>query len=1248
VSFRRRTCVISAAAFWILIVLMSLGVAVFADETNLITNPGFESGEQGGLPVGWSARGANRDWVKLLDEDAYAGSWKVGLYTPADRTSGWGIQSEKIPVTPGCTYEAAGMVKLFGARTQIYIEYYDGANKRIKPYVGEMRDNDEWTLLSIVGEAPEGSVYARVLLYMPPNVPSTYAYFDEITFHEKFKAEEQVMEEDTKRNPGTFYVSPRGDDKNSGSLDSPWATPEYAARRAIPGDTIIFLPGEYAGVLRPVRSGTAEAPIVFKALERRTARLIGEAGAAYALDISRVEHIHIEGFHIKPQSPQGRWLLVDQAKHIRIDDVRMEDARGGMPFLITHSEHIQVRDSIIQRYEGGNMARVGDSAYILFEGNSISRTGHSPFQFYPERSTRNVVIRGNVFHAAWGRNFEFFGTDSILFEHNIVANAFDGGRSASTNAKFAVEHGIFRFNRVFRNWGGALHLYTFREQWLSHIRLYNNVFDDNYEYGIAVSDAEAQMRDVVFVNNIFSRNDVHGGLRQVQFQSMGVPESGSHGERIPRVRFMNNVVSAGDSAFTDTIAFGGHRLDIDTLESDTWRQLVPSNQAVHFADNRVLSPRFVDEETYNHALEAGSPLIDGGGFLTRTVGAGEGRTIRVEDAMYFYDGFDIEGEQGDLVAVGSSDQVARIVKVDYETDEITLDRTVSWKDGDPVSLCWSGPAPDIGVYEHGAGGRPSVQVAAMPFLVRPGEEVSFSAVLHGIDDPVEIKWHLGDGTIAFGPEVKHAYDESYDYPVRVKVTTKSGEVFRGTGYVVVEQERSVNEPLLHSTFDKDDEDWWWYWKCYRPEPVAWNQQIDGASGNGVLRIANPGGGTLPLRVAPVEWDIDRYPWVFLRYRLSPGTPVGLYVHGFADSEGRGRKKWLAVTAGARSARTGQMPPYELIDDGEWHVLLMDVRHVRSDFRDIRVLKGLGMESVSASQEGDTYWLDEVAILPDESLGDDEWQGKLLDRQLGHVDILSPIEGAAVTGELLPDLSLVRYAPGDDWPIRQITVSVDDRIVFTASDALELADLRIDTDAFIDGSHELAVTLIDEAGATMTRRLRFIVRNWQVMRDLFEPPQQWSFFGETMTADMSKTSAESKGWTYTSELEPSVYGELTGKIKVTGDEEYLVWDAPGLRDFKVIFYTTLDEAETLVTAEAATGDSQWISLPVTLTETETKVSQGVRWTRYTMSGIGPEGREAAAFRLRVGANVPAHALGIEEVELEMRYGPASTDERPAGI
>ena len=43
----------------------------------------------------------------------------------------------------------------------------------------------------------------------------------------------------------TYYVSPEGDNNNSGNRENPWKTPGYASRQLQPGDTLIILGGEY-------------------------------------------------------------------------------------------------------------------------------------------------------------------------------------------------------------------------------------------------------------------------------------------------------------------------------------------------------------------------------------------------------------------------------------------------------------------------------------------------------------------------------------------------------------------------------------------------------------------------------------------------------------------------------------------------------------------------------------------------------------------------------------------------------------------------------------------------------------------------------------------------------------------------------------------------------------------------------------------------------------------------------------------
>ena len=66
----------------------------------------------------------------------------------------------------------------------------------------------------------------------------------------------------------TYYVAPPasgGADANSGTLGAPWATLQRAANGRVPGDTVIVLPGTYAGFnVGGGVSGTAAAPITFR------------------------------------------------------------------------------------------------------------------------------------------------------------------------------------------------------------------------------------------------------------------------------------------------------------------------------------------------------------------------------------------------------------------------------------------------------------------------------------------------------------------------------------------------------------------------------------------------------------------------------------------------------------------------------------------------------------------------------------------------------------------------------------------------------------------------------------------------------------------------------------------------------------------------------------------------------------------------------------------------------------------------
>ena len=94
-----------------------------------------------------------------------------------------------------------------------------------------------------------------------------------------------------------------------------------------------------------------------------------------------------------------------------------------------------------------------------------------------------------------------------------------------------------------------------------------------------------------------------------------------------------------------------------------------------------------------------STARDAGSWLTGVAGAnGLSDTFVVDDANFFTDGWGII--EGDLIQIEGQRKTVRIVKVNYESREITTDRQVELTKGSGVALAFSGLAPDLGAYEY--------------------------------------------------------------------------------------------------------------------------------------------------------------------------------------------------------------------------------------------------------------------------------------------------------------------------------------------------------------------------------------------------------------------------------------------------------------------------------------------------------------------------------------------------------------------
>jgi hypothetical protein len=114
------------------------------------------------------------------------------------------------------------------------------------------------------------------------------------------------------------------------------------------------------------------------------------------------------------------------------------------------------------------------------------------------------------------------------------------------------------------------------------------------------------------------------------------------------------------------------------------------------------APGFVNETLNDFRLAVGSRMIDAGGPLTTATAAGSGTSLRVEDASYFYDGYTIPGEVGDSIQIIGQPATAVVVAINYATNTLTLDSSLTWAAGAGVALRHSGARPDLGAFEFGA------------------------------------------------------------------------------------------------------------------------------------------------------------------------------------------------------------------------------------------------------------------------------------------------------------------------------------------------------------------------------------------------------------------------------------------------------------------------------------------------------------------------------------------------------------------
>jgi len=531
-------------------------------------------------------------------------------------------------------------------------------------------------------------------------------------------------EEDPLVAPSTsYYVDNNGDDSNDGLTPStPWKTigkVNSAMLNSIinNGDDIYFNRGDTFDdtYLLMRKCGTASDTMIVGAYGTGSRPIFN--GNAYGIHWNVVGsgYIRFENLDINGSASQGISFYKEDTKSVTFANVTVRNSSNN-GILLYQINGYTIDNCTVHDCNLGGIVMYGSATYGITNGtvrdSVVYNIGTDGFSVHP--SGVSQVGDYHYFINCTGYNC---GEDmlDITSGNHILVKDCEGYSNGAGGSSMLIDHGPT--NVTVDNYyshdepddGIVLHIGA-------DVIIRNSVIEKFTNHGLYIygTDSSTLMQNLTFYNNDII-TDGDDTLVQVQDDSQ-------------YLTFKNNIFYSTDPDDPDmyinyinapanmSVTYSNWSYNMwwrgdNGAEDDTWWAYdgIDHNLATWNANDEVYNdvrddPEFADAVGSDFTLNTNSPCIDAGDWLTTTDGGGSGNIITVHEANYFSPGLSTLSVSGDNIFVGD-DTNLEITAVDYNAETITVNRSITWADGEAVSLSsYYGSAPDIGAYEYPSNG----------------------------------------------------------------------------------------------------------------------------------------------------------------------------------------------------------------------------------------------------------------------------------------------------------------------------------------------------------------------------------------------------------------------------------------------------------------------------------------------------------------------------------------------------------------